>query len=193
MDPPLLALAWRTVFAAARTTGRSILGQNDADLDDVATAAALRALARADLPLTPKAVLRGAVLDRVAIMTAQRLARDLVRARHGRRRNVTRRVDPLRRADTVALLDAVTGYPAALRVPSAEDVLLAREHERQMQAVWAAAQRLPRAQKEAIAARLAGRRPLSPAMRQALRAALMALRGSVAASGLQSGSGSARA
>jgi hypothetical protein len=124
-------------------------------------------------------------------MTARRLARDLVRARHGRRRDATRRVDPLRRADTVALVDAVTGYPAALRVPSAEDVLLAQEHERQMPAVWAAAQRLSRAQKEAVAARLAGRRPLPPAMRQALRAALIALRGSMATSGLQGCSGSA--
>lgn len=176
LDPPLLALAWDVVLWAARSTSRAILGRDDADLDDIAATAALRTLARADLPLNLRSVLRGDVLDRVATTTARRLARDLVRARHGRRRDTCRRVDPLRRADNITLDDAVIGHAAALRTPSAEDILLAREHEQHVQAIWAVAARLPRAQREAITARLAGQCPLPPAGRQALRAALISLR-----------------
>ena len=192
VDPPLLALAWQVVLEAARSTSRTILGRDDADLDDIAATAALRTLARPDLPLSPQTVLRGDVLARVAAVTARRLARDLARIRHGRRRDAFRRVDPLRREDHIALDDAVGRHAVALRTPSAEDILLAREHERHVQAIWAAAARLPRAQREAVTARLAGRRPLPPAGRQALRTALISLR-NCAAPGFRKDAGSTRA
>ncbi|WP_159351024.1 hypothetical protein [Roseomonas harenae] len=182
VDPLFLAQAWRLVWAAAYRRSRIILGHYDADLEDVAAEAAFRTLCQADLPLTQESVLGEGVLESIATTTAKRLAYDLIRTRYGRQRGASRRVDPLRRADIITLTDAVTEHSVgALMSPgeSAEDALLAQEHERQVQAVWAAAERLPRAQREAVAARRAGRGPLPPAGRQALRAAMLSLQGSV--------------
>jgi len=53
-------------------------------------------------------------------------------------------------------------------------LLISREAE--VARMRSATERLPRAQRDAVAARLAGRRPASPAERQALRAAVSRLR-----------------
>lgn len=110
-------------------------------------------------------------LQRSAAATARHAACDLLRARHGRRRGASRRVDPLRRGDTVGLSDAHLS-PAL----SPEGRLLARERQRALRNLLSVAGHLPRAQREAFAARLSGRSPMPPAARQALGAALATLR-----------------